>query len=323
MRSPEALRALAEITASQWGMVTTAQASARGVDRLTLSRLAENGHLVRLGHGLYMDAGAPPDPLDDLRAAWLSTEPRRLGEERIRDGARGVIVASSSAARLHEIGDFWADRHEFVAPNRRQTQRPELRYRVRKLDERDVTLVAGLPVMTIERTIVDLVEEIGDLSLAADALRDAAMKRVLDSERLKELLAPHAHRHSLPRGDGAALLERLSEIAGIDRGSIARQVAQDAAIATQVTSRVLESIDLSRFSRVGEAVAKSIDTEQLKALSKALGKIASRMSIDPALRSRVTLDPQLLAAYRSIASDLHPLRETPLSPDAAPDEARS
>ena len=78
MKSTEALRVLAELTSYQWGMVTSAQASMRGVTRLDLSRLADSGHTIRLAHGVYMDAGAPGDQYDDLRAAWLSTEPKRL-----------------------------------------------------------------------------------------------------------------------------------------------------------------------------------------------------------------------------------------------------
>jgi len=67
-------------------MVSSAQASHVGITRLDLSQLAEAGRLKRLAHGVYMDAGAPRDQVDDLRAVWLSTEPKTLGEERIKDG---------------------------------------------------------------------------------------------------------------------------------------------------------------------------------------------------------------------------------------------
>ena len=225
MKSTEALRVLAELTSYQWGMVTSAQASMRGVTRLDLSRLADSGHLIRLAHGVYMDAGAPGDEFDDLRAAWLSTEPKRLGEVRIKDRADGVVIAGESATRLHRIGDFRALQHDFVSPVRRQSQRPEIRYRKRVLDTRDVTLAHGPPVMTVERTIADLVETVGDLSLVADALRDAAQKRNLDIARLRELLSPLAERNGFRKGDGSALLNRLMEIAGIDVESLSRLLA--------------------------------------------------------------------------------------------------
>lgn len=216
---------LAELTSSQWGMVTSAQASMSGITRLELSRLAEGGHLVRIVHGIYRDAGAPGDEFEDLRAAWLSTEPKRSAADRLADLAGAVVVAGASAARLHQIGDLPADRHEFSFPVRRQSQRAEIRYRQRVLDPRDVTVVSGLPVTTIERTIADLVEERTDLRLVADVLHDAVSKRRLDDPRLAELLGPLAARHGFRRGDGAALLGWLVQMAGLDLDSLAARIA--------------------------------------------------------------------------------------------------
>lgn len=51
MDALEALRELSQITAAQWGLVTTAQAGRRGVSRLYLSRLADAGYLERLAMG--------------------------------------------------------------------------------------------------------------------------------------------------------------------------------------------------------------------------------------------------------------------------------
>lgn len=215
---------LAEVTAHQWGMVTSAQASMHGITRLDLSRLAADGQFDRLAHGVYKDAGAPGGPHDDLKAAWLSTDPKVMGHERIKDASNGVVVAGESAADLHGIGDFRASRHEFVSPVRRQTQRSSSHYRQRTLDSRDITLVKGLPVMTIERTIADLVEEVADLSLVADALRDATWRTRIDLGHLKELLAPLAARTGFARGDGGALLARLMQIAGLDVESLSRLI---------------------------------------------------------------------------------------------------
>lgn len=250
MRSKAALRILAGVTAYQWGMVTSAQASMHGITRLDLSRLAADGQLERLAHGVYKDAGAPAGQNDDLKAAWLSTEPKTVGEERIKDLANGVVVAGESAADLHGIGDFRALRHEFVSPTRRQSQRSAIRYRQRTLDPRDVTLVDALPVMTMERTIADLVEEVGDLSLVADALRDASRKRDLDLERLRSLLAPLAQRNGLQKGDGAPLLDRLTEIAGIDPEAVARRVAADTSLGSRVAASYFDGLSQEDIARL-------------------------------------------------------------------------
>lgn len=254
MKPVDALRALAEVTAHQWGMVTSAQARALGVTRLDLSRLTEAGLLTRLAHGVYLDAGAPGDQFDDLRAAWLSTEPARLGADRIKDRADGVVVAGASAARLHDIGGLWATRHEFVSPGRRQSQRSEIRHRQRALDPRDVTLVAGLPTMTLERTIADLVDDVGELSLVGDALRDASRQRDLDLTRLRDLLAPMASRHGFDKGDGAALLGRLREIAGTDPDAVARRVAADPSLGALVATDYLRNLSPPERSRLVTSV---------------------------------------------------------------------
>ncbi len=285
MKSVEALRILADITAYQWGMVTSAQAGLHGITRLDLSRLAKAGHLERLAHGVYKDAGAPGDPFDDLRAAWLSTEPKIMGEARIKDREDGVVAASASAARLHDIGDLWADRHEFVSPKRRQSQRTEIRYRQRTLDPRDVTLVDGLPAMTVERTIADLVDEIGDLSLVADALRDAALKRNLDVPRLQELLAPLARRHGLRSGDGVALLNQLLQIAGIDRDTVARRVAADPSLGSLVAASYLDHLSEMDLGRL------IVTPEMQKAMRSVQDSIAATLhaALAPTMKSLATI----------------------------------
>ena len=193
---------LAEITAYQWGMVTSAQAGAQGVTRLNLSRLAADGLLDRVMHGVYKMTSAPSDSLDPLRAAWLSTHPERLAYERRATDPNAVVIAGASAAHIHGIGDLWDERFDFISPVRRQTQRSEIRYRRRVLDTRDVSTVDGLPVLSVTATIADLAETVGDLSLVADALRDARRAHNLDTTRLSDLLDP-------------ATMTRLSELAGV------------------------------------------------------------------------------------------------------------
>lgn len=242
MKASGALRELAEVTAGQWGMVTTAQASALRVTRLTLSRLADAGHLERLTHGVYKDAGAPDSEFDALRAAWLSTEPKRLAEDRLSDAAGGVVVASTSAASLYGVGDSWASRHEFVAPARRQSQREDIRFRQRALEDRDITLMHGLPVMRIERTLADLLEDLGDQSLVADALSDALKKHAVDLDRLSELLSPLAERNGFKKNDGAALLNKLTESVGLDLDSVARRITANPVLGARVAAEYLQNI---------------------------------------------------------------------------------
>lgn len=77
----------------------------------------------------------------------------------------------------------------------------------------DVTRVEGVPVMTPMRTLADLVEQWVDLSLVADALRDADARGVADLRELAQHLAPLSTRDGLPSGE--AFAEQLALDAGL------------------------------------------------------------------------------------------------------------
>lgn len=296
---------LAELSASQWGMVTTAQAAAHGVPRLDLSRLSQAGHLERLAHGVYRDAGAPSEEFESLRAAWLAADPSNTAEQRLRDLPGGVVVMGESATSLHGVGDLPADRHELSTPVRRQTQRPEISYRQRQLEPSDVTIAHGLPVTTIERTVADLVQDRTDLSLVADVLRDAARTRRLDTDRLAELLAPLAARNNLRKDDGTALLNHLTALAGLDATSRAHEIS-----ASETLSALVSANSLSRFAHadLSETVIGPATHEALRVFSESIAQSVQR-AITPALASfaasiEVPRPPGLEAALAEMAKQV-------------------
>lgn len=286
MKARDALRELAEMSASQWGMVTSAQAATRGVTRLDLSRLTDSGDLVRLAHGVYKDAGAPSGAHLDVRAAWLSSDPARLASERLGDGHRGVVVSGQTAAWLHDIGDLRSNRTELTTPVRRQTQRADLHYRRRDLSEEDVTIRDGLPVTTPERTIADLVEDRTDLSIVADALRDASRKSELDLGLLGRGLAPLAERNGHRKSDGVALLDQLLVIAGLDRETIAEQIASLDGIGALVARNYLmhmPKIDLAALidtTALQTALRAALPDRdiQFESMRAALGSMSAALS---------------------------------------------
>lgn len=275
---------LAEVTESQWGMVTSAQASARGVSHMNLTRLADSGDLVRLSHGVYKDAGAPGGQHEDLHAAWLATDPAKLAYERLGERPGSAVVSGESAARLHGIGDLRAMKSEFTTPTRKQTQRADIRYRTRVLPDQDVTVREGLPVTTRERTIADLVEDRHDFSIVGNALRDAARQSLLDVDRLIELLSPLAERNGHRKGDGDALLEELMRVAGLDQESVAKQIASIPSLGSLVAAQYLDSLPkidtanglAAEIAVPGAASAHDQLAEQLRAADWAALALASQ-----------------------------------------------
>ncbi|TFB56350.1 type IV toxin-antitoxin system AbiEi family antitoxin domain-containing protein [Cryobacterium tagatosivorans] len=236
---------LEDLASGQWGLFTAAQARVRLVSRANLSHRERDGRLVRLAHGVYRLGGVPVAPLDELRAAWMSTEPEKLAWERV--DAPEVVVGGAAAAAVHECGDIEPAPYRLFSRGRRQTQRADIAYRQRVLDPEDVVVVGGLPVTSIERTVADLVDEVGDLSLVGDVLADATRgDRAVDLDRLVHLLAPYAARYGHSRGDGSALLEQLRRSAGIDDVAVARALVQrpavGAALANVISREVAEQL---------------------------------------------------------------------------------
>ena len=209
---------LGELASQRWGLVTTAQALEAGVARPTLTRLANSGALIRVARGVYRLAGAPEHEQEAILATWLALG----GADRPRTdtGVPPVVAAGQTAAQLHGIGDWFPGPLEFVVPTRRGTRLDGVRLRTRELAPTDLagvlaSQVERYRVMSVERTIADLIEQWVDRSLVADALADAAdAGKLLSPARLTEYLEPLAKPNKYP--SGAALAADLLALAGVD-----------------------------------------------------------------------------------------------------------
>jgi predicted transcriptional regulator of viral defense system len=285
------------LSSGQWGLVTAAQAVRVGVSRMRLSRLVASGRLERLLAGVYRDAGAPVDHLLGVRAAWLASDPGRSAEERLGDGVTGVVVGGASAAYLHGIGDLQPEPVQLYSPVRRQTERPEIRYRIRQLEERDVTLVEGLPATTLERTIADLIGDHHDLTLIVDALRDAVRIRGLDLNRLAMLLEPYATRLDQP--DGRFLLLWLADLGQIELTPVQTPAQVQQRWAQQVAQLALPNLEPLRSAVLAEALNAAGVQEIVAAMVRSSG-------IDAVLQdaAHTAMAPTLDALSRTIGQQL-------------------
>lgn len=209
MKTAQALAVLGEYTSGQWGLVTTAQARQVGVGTVALTRLVEQGLLLRLRHGVYAMAAAEETNHAEIKAAWLALNPRVAAWDRPPPDPEGGVVSHRSAALLHGLGEMVADKIEMLVPRRRTVRDPTVRLRCRALTVEDVTLVAGLPVTTIERTVVDLLDEHVDASHVAPIIHEASRDGRLDLDRLTARIDGYSRRYGLAAGDGQGLLDHL------------------------------------------------------------------------------------------------------------------
>jgi hypothetical protein len=211
MSTVEALRDLEELGSAQWGLITTGQAARVGVNRVTLGRLSDKGALTRIRHGVYALPSADFGHLQDLRAAWLAIDSKRVSEERF-DNPDDAVASHSSAAAVHGLGDGVSVRHEFTTPVRRQTAQPDLRFHRAQVAE-DKVLVDGLPVTSVARTVADLAAAKADFDHFSTVVRDALDKTDLSVNELGQSLAPHSDQYGYE--SGSALIEACLEKAGI------------------------------------------------------------------------------------------------------------
>lgn len=232
---------VSNVAASQWGLLTTAQARSLGVSPQSMARLADQGVLERLMHGVYRLAGAPPSPFDGLRSAWLTLEPTSQARERVRES--NVAVASHrSAAWIHGLGDLEADESEFTSAERLQSRRADIRIHRGRVDPQDWVIVDGLPVTSVIRTVDDLAAARLDGGHLASVVRDSLIRRQADTQQLLDVLGRRAHLYNHRPGDGEAFLAELLQEAGVSESveratSLSRPVQGDAEAGSDKSGR--------------------------------------------------------------------------------------
>jgi putative AbiEi antitoxin of type IV toxin-antitoxin system len=204
------LQRVRDIAEAQWGLFTLRQARDAGVQWRSLTRLAEDGRIKRVAHGVYrIRGGAEPDHLE-LRAAWLQLDPAKAAWERLND-PDVAVVSHASAASLYGVGDLRADVHEFTLPRRQQTRRPDVRIHRGRVPKEQMIILHGLPTTRAGRMIGDLIADSIDLGTVAQMTAEV-LDHVYDYPRVvADSLAPYANRLDMPNGDGAAVLNYLLE----------------------------------------------------------------------------------------------------------------
>lgn len=166
---------LDELSASEDGVFTAAQARRVGIPRDALSYAARTGSIERIAHGTYRMASSLDDGLDSVRAAYKLTNPEKWTHERMRN-FDGIAVAGSTAAYIHAIGDMHPDPYTIATPRRFNSRMNDVRFPVKTLKEADVVWKSGVPVTRVEVTIDELARNGEDTSLVADVFLDAVRK---------------------------------------------------------------------------------------------------------------------------------------------------
>ncbi|MFJ7296788.1 substrate-binding domain-containing protein [Streptomyces collinus] len=231
MTQADVLRALDARATDQWGLVTTAQAKLDGVQGVQLLRLERSGALESVGHGVYRLAVSPPPEHLRIKVAWLRLDPGTPARDRRTDGPGAGVVSHASACAVHGLGGRPADPVELTVSSRRTTRDGTVVLHRAAMDAEDITVVDGLPVTTVPRTVVDLLEARTDAARTGTFVAEAAARGLVRVDDLAPRVAGFAGAYGLPEeASGAELLEFLCEQAGrpLRAGKAGRSAAKDA-----------------------------------------------------------------------------------------------
>jgi very-short-patch-repair endonuclease len=176
-------RRVAALAGRQHGVVTRAQLLAQGFSTTKIGRWLANGRLVALHTGVYAVGHAALSQRGRWFAATVASGPR-------------AVLSHGSAAALWELRGSQPQLIHVTVPGTGGHDAPRgvRLHRYRSLNpSADVTVRDGIPVTTVERTLLDLTLVLA-LRKVRRAFGQADTFRILDFAEVDRLVAAHPHR---------------------------------------------------------------------------------------------------------------------------------
>lgn len=164
------------------GLVTASQARAIGIVDSVLARMTQRGKLERVARGVYRIPYFPSDRLSQYREAILWA--------RASHGPENVALSHETALAVYGISDVNPSRvHITVPKNARLRRRKPKSIVIHRgaLSLSDVTMHEGLPVTTVARSVLDVMDATGRLGLARQAIKDARKEGYISAAELNRL----------------------------------------------------------------------------------------------------------------------------------------
>ena len=183
---------LSALASRQHGVVATRQLLELGYSNHAIAVRVANGWLHRLYRGVYSVGHTRLSVKGRWTAAVLACGP-------------DAVLSHRSAAALHDVQRIPGGRIDVTAPSGRVIRGVRC-HTSRSLADQDRTIIDGIPVSSIERTLLDLAAIYSRQRLRSTI--EAAQRRdLLDRDRFDSLLARSVgHRGAMPLKRGLAQL---------------------------------------------------------------------------------------------------------------------
>lgn len=120
-------------------------------------------------------------------------------------------MSHRSATVLQGLGDIPSPRYEFTVETRRRSTDPEVTFHKGQLTNQDVTVIEGLPVTKVLRTVTDLAAEGVDGGHLGGVCSDVLTRGLSTRAELSEALDRHSRKYGIQQQSDGALLEYLLE----------------------------------------------------------------------------------------------------------------
>ncbi|MGE5647579.1 MAG: type IV toxin-antitoxin system AbiEi family antitoxin domain-containing protein [Acidobacteriota bacterium] len=173
---------LAALAEDNDGLVTAAQARRAGFTTSVLARLAQRARIERIARGVYRIPHYPASRFSHYREAVLWAQANR--------GPQTVALSRASALAVYGISDANPSSIHLTVPKSarlRRRKRKGLVVHREDLAPEDVTLLEGIPVTTINRTITDLLRSGGRIDLARQAVSGARREGFIGNSEVRQL----------------------------------------------------------------------------------------------------------------------------------------
>lgn len=171
------------------GLFTSEQARDSGFTDSVLSRLAQRGRIERTARGVYRIPYVPINRFSQYREAILWAQAHR--------GPHMVALSYETALAVYGISDANPSAIHVTVPRLARLRRESPKSVVIHHDDlssQEITVIEGLPVTSIARTITDLLHSGGRLDLISQAITDARREGYIsaaETQRIRRALKSH------------------------------------------------------------------------------------------------------------------------------------
>lgn len=175
---------LYRLAEEQDGLLSSKAARELGITDSALVRLAQRGRLERVSRGVYRIAQYPPDRLAQYREAVLWAQASQ--------GPQMVALSHGTALLLYGISDLNPSRVELTVPKSARLRRQQPKWiTVHKADlsEADIGEHEGIPVTSVERSILDVLASTHRIDVARQATTDALREGLLTTPKAQRIRA--------------------------------------------------------------------------------------------------------------------------------------